>query len=128
MSRSDSRPALVNRTNVYANNTSSPWSASIKVGGGLKRPVSEIGGTGGLKKRLKVNEGPKENLSGDDSNSDVETEDIKTVAVRGRRGRMFGMMSVASRAVPSARSALRTSPSFAIFLKLMVYQRAQGQY
>lgn len=108
MSRPDSRPALINRTNVYTNNTSSPWTASIKVGSGLKRSASEIGGNGGLKKRVKVSEEAEEN-SGDNSDSDVEMEDIETVAVRGRRGTVFGMMNTVSRAVPSACLILRTS-------------------
>ena len=124
-----SRPALINRTNVYANNTPSPWTTSVKVGSGLKRSASEIGGSGGLKKRVKVNEEAKENSSDDNSDSDVEMEVIETVVARGRRRTVFGMMNTASRAVPNARLALRTSPQTSPFaLRLIAYQRTQGRY
>lgn len=133
MSSPESRPALNNRTNVYQNNTSSPWSASVKVGSSLKRSASEVGGSGGVKKRVKISEEPEEDSSDggsdSDSDSDVEMEDIDAVAARGRRGTVFGMMNAAARAVPGTRPPLRMSIfTLTFLLMLIVYQRAHGQY
>jgi len=107
-----SRPALVNRTNVYTNNTSSPWTV-IQLQGGVKRPSSGAE-NGGLKKRLKVNsskEKPQEESISDEEGSDSEGDsdemEDSAVRARARRGTVFGMMNAAAMGHPGSRQGLR---------------------
>jgi hypothetical protein len=107
-----SRPALVNRTNVYTNNTQSPWSVLQQAG--IKRPSS---GTenGGLKKRVKVsNKEEQDNIveniySDEESDGNEEMEDIVSVKARARRGTVFQMMNTTATGVPRSRQSLRWS-------------------
>lgn len=105
MPPSATRPALATRTNVYTNDTPSPWSASIKSKG--KRPASEPEDR--LKKRAKVSTEPdssdykNEIHDSSDSDSDVEMENIADVRARARRGTVFGMMNTASRSSSASR-------------------------
>lgn len=113
-SDSNTRPALINRTNVYSKNSPTPWTASIKAAG-TKRPAS--GGDGGFKKRLKF-ASEQENNSADievdidgaadlsDSDGDDDMHDIADVTARARRGTVSGMINAASRAPAGYRPGL----------------------
>lgn len=107
-----SRPALVNRTNVYTNNTQSPWSVLQQAG--IKRPSS---GTeyGSLKKRAKVSSKEEQynvvenEYSGEESDGNEEMEDIVSARARARRGTVFQMMNTTAMGVPRSRQGLRWS-------------------
>jgi len=128
-----SRPALANRTNVYTNNTPSPWTA-LQLQAGIKRR-SNSAENGGLKKRAKISSSQEklqesivdEDDSGDDSNSDAEMEDICAVRTRARRGTVFGMMNAAAMGLPGSCHGLRKYFStYRVFWKLIV--RINSEY
>jgi hypothetical protein len=124
---SASRPALSNRTNVYTNNTPSPWTVLQQTG--TKRPSSGAE-NGGLKKRIKVNskdeQEVQENILEDgdsdaESDSDEEMEDIVNIRARARRGTAFQMMNAAAMGLPRSRQGLcKSSKCFAVSCALTV--------